>query len=604
MTPAVAKNFHEISLENGNEESEIAKILANAQVNPTERQIKHLYSKWRRANFGGREAFDMLAVLKKKRECYEEKNIKVIIQENPLIVVVLTPIMMRAHSQEFAHEMVFVDSSGSCDQTSTCVTFLFCATKIGAIPLACILHTEQTEKNYTEAFKLLRDSLKTDGFGGYGFPQILMSDDSAAERNALESVFPESRKLLCIFHLLQAFWRWLWNSKNDIGKQDRKHIMAHFRRVLYATTNDELSENFSKFMNDEVIKKYGNLKFYILDYWARKEEWSLACRSNLLTRGNNTNNYVEASIRIFKDIVLERCKAFNSCALIDFIARVLESYHKRHLLSFANFRSSKNELAFRRMLKSSALLSVEEVDARTCLVSSENDENLFYTVHLDVGFCDCVYGQGGRFCKHLCAIQNKFGKIFPTSPRLTIGDRKLYAEIALGPDAPKDFYNDMEEEIEKQDEVTQYTVANEEDRIGATTESPNGEEPIQHLHGVHSSAVEELFTHFEKLRDVAKNCKTPEMTNGILKLNKVIRQISTPMQMLNYIHSVKQSQRTRKIGVQATAISRRKLRPGLTSGAKRRQAGRPSALENNQTKKRRHNLGLNITHNRPNAKSH
>lgn len=410
------------------------------------------------ANFGGREAFNMLAVLKKKRECYEEKNIKVIIQENPMIVVVLTPIMMRAHSKDFAHEMVFVDSSGSCDQASTCVTFLFSATKIGAIPLACILHTEQTEENYTQAFKLLRDTLKTDGFGGYGFPQIFMSDDSTAERNALESVFPESRKLLCIFHLLQAFWRWLWNSKNNIDKQDRKHIMGQFRRVLYATTTDEMGQNFSKFMNDEVIKKYAYLKHHILGYWDRKEEWSLACRSNLLTRGNNTNNYVEASIRIFKDIVLERCKAFNTCALIDFIAKVLESYHKRHLLSFANYRSSKNELAFRRILKSSALLSVEEVDDRTCLVSSENDENLFYTVHLDVGFCDCVYGQGGRFCKHLCAIQNKFGKIFPTSPRLTIGDRKLYAEIALGSEAPKDFYDDMEDEIGKEDEVAIFII--------------------------------------------------------------------------------------------------------------------------------------------------
>lgn len=135
-------------------------------------------------------------------------------------------------------------------------------------------------------------------------------------------------------------------------------------------------------------------------------------------------------------------------------------------------------------------------------------------------------------------------------------------------------------------------------------ETPTKDEPIQQLHEVHSSAVEELFKHFEKLRDIAKNCKTPEMTNGVLKLNKVLRPISTPMQMLDYIHSVKKTQGTRKIGVQATAISRRKVRPGLTSGAKRLQAGRPSALETARAKKRRHNLGLNITDNRPNAKSH
>lgn len=41
-------------------------------------------------------------------------------------------------------------------------------------------------------------------------------------------------------------------------------------------------------------------------------------RSKLTIRGNNTNNIVEASIRIFKDIVLERRKAFNMIISIQF----------------------------------------------------------------------------------------------------------------------------------------------------------------------------------------------------------------------------------------------------------------------------------------------
>ncbi|KFM83160.1 hypothetical protein X975_10119, partial [Stegodyphus mimosarum] len=54
------------------------------------------------------------------------------IKENPLITVIVTPIMQRAHDKPFSGDIVFVNTSGSCDQTNTCVTFMFTATKIGA----------------------------------------------------------------------------------------------------------------------------------------------------------------------------------------------------------------------------------------------------------------------------------------------------------------------------------------------------------------------------------------------------------------------------------------------------------------------------------------
>lgn len=46
-------------------------------------------------------------------------------------------------------EMIYVDSIGSCDQTSTQVTLIFTSHNIGAAPLACILHTDETEANFT-----------------------------------------------------------------------------------------------------------------------------------------------------------------------------------------------------------------------------------------------------------------------------------------------------------------------------------------------------------------------------------------------------------------------------------------------------------------------
>ena len=67
----------------------------------------------------------------------------------------------------------------------------------------------------------------TDAFGGRGSagPQILMTDDSASERNALHSVWPDATRLLCVFHVLQATWRWLFSHKNGIRQQVNAHLL-------------------------------------------------------------------------------------------------------------------------------------------------------------------------------------------------------------------------------------------------------------------------------------------------------------------------------------------------------------------------------------------
>lgn len=55
-----------------------------------------------------------------------------------------------------------------------------------------------------------------------------MTDDSAAERNALQTVWPLSNRLLCHFHVAQAEWRWI---SSNINLKDRKKLMSKFRKV-------------------------------------------------------------------------------------------------------------------------------------------------------------------------------------------------------------------------------------------------------------------------------------------------------------------------------------------------------------------------------------
>ncbi|KAJ8932005.1 hypothetical protein NQ314_015051 [Rhamnusium bicolor] len=78
------------------------------------------------------------------------------------------------------------------------------------------------------------------------------------------------------------------------------------------------------------------------------------------------------------------------------------------------------------MLRKSKDVLVHNID------SSSTDKHLFYTTYLGISFCDCISGQGGRFCKHLCAVQQEVGVVLRSAPCLTLDDKKDFAKIARG----------------------------------------------------------------------------------------------------------------------------------------------------------------------------
>ncbi|CAG4959588.1 unnamed protein product [Parnassius apollo] len=88
--------------------------------------------------------------------------------------------------------------------------------------------------------------------------------------------------------------------------------------------------------------------------------------------------------------------------------------------------------------------NISKVNNNEYSVESETNSNTFYTVRADLAVCDCDAGKCGRFCKQLCSIKQKFGVIFPNSPRLSIHDRISLARIAMGDEINENFYMNME----------------------------------------------------------------------------------------------------------------------------------------------------------------
>lgn len=74
------------------------------------------------------------------------------------VVILVTPVMKRVQLLDSSKEMIFVDTTCSCEISSSSLTIFLAATKAGAIPVAAVIHSSQTKENYEKAFQLLKDN--------------------------------------------------------------------------------------------------------------------------------------------------------------------------------------------------------------------------------------------------------------------------------------------------------------------------------------------------------------------------------------------------------------------------------------------------------------
>lgn len=58
-----------------------------------------------------------------------------------------------------------------------------------------------------------------------------MTDNSSAEKAALQATWPEATQLLCHFHVAQAEWRWLHAAAHQVSRDERRDLMTAFQKV-------------------------------------------------------------------------------------------------------------------------------------------------------------------------------------------------------------------------------------------------------------------------------------------------------------------------------------------------------------------------------------
>ena len=230
------------------------------------------------------------------------------------------------------------------------------------------------------------------------------------------------KNFLYTFHFLQRRWTWLYDGKNRIQKEDRVVLIQHIRSMVYSKTEDELGSKYSSLTSLEIAQKYPHFLKNINAQWEKRTFWAHCYRRSTITRGNHTNNYAEAGIRIL--LLHSR----NNGPLLQ--AKVTNNRFKSYVaLRFTGLDAKK--------VRKEDI--TKEAQSGWYTVRSQSETDQFYQVNVHIGVCTCTKGQDGSPCIHQAAIVVHFGdECVNYIATLSASSRLDIAKLALGDGAVKD----------------------------------------------------------------------------------------------------------------------------------------------------------------------
>ncbi|CAL4063693.1 unnamed protein product, partial [Meganyctiphanes norvegica] len=223
---------------------------------------------------------------------------------------------------------------------------------------------------------------------------------------------------------------------------ERQAIFQAFKKLVYSKNENDFQsakeglEALESFQSNDLLKTHYD---HLMN---RKSEWSILCRTDLITRGNDTNNYAEATMRIFKEVILGRCRLYNPAELVSYIFKGFEDYHVLRISDFmCNFRKMKVKLGNDHLpeneVKSADISKSENGDF---IVKSQSEPGLTYVIDTRHCTCTCPAGQSGSICKHLVGVHVHTDATMFTFPPMSVDDRNIYHVIAFGNPSSTNWY--------------------------------------------------------------------------------------------------------------------------------------------------------------------
>lgn len=415
-SPSTALHTHQYDIQIAYPDT-FFEVLGDGAQCPNMQWCYHLYRKIFQKEYGAPTGIAMVESLKAAVQKYNEECGSLCakvetFQDSDIVIALCSPLMKRVHQLKSSGEMGFLDSGGCMDRHNTRIFTFLAPSLAGALPTGVVMTSSESAEVLGHGISMLKSILPPNAFCGRGAekgPELMMTDDSSSERSALETAFHGIILLLCYFHILNAFWQYIWATKHKVDANDRVEIYLLFKEWSRAEPEADFKKKYQellchpKIVNNKILVKHLN------DLCARAPEWALCYRSDLLTRGNNTNNYSESTILQYKDQVVNRVKAYSEVQLFDFFITRVEAYFERRIAAVLNNRKESywKSRHFISPLKIVPLRCAES-SIKNVYVVRNVERNTQYTVDMEIEMCSCPVGKNGAPCKHQFAVVKQF----------------------------------------------------------------------------------------------------------------------------------------------------------------------------------------------------
>ncbi|CAB4441375.1 unnamed protein product [Rhizophagus irregularis] len=287
------------------------------------------------------------------------------------------------------------------------------------------------------------------------------------------------------------------------------------KEILYAPSDLEMHKYYCEF-KQRFYGQYPQLHKHFELMWERRSIWALSFRSELHIRGNNTNNYIERSFGIIKDIVFARTQAYNCVQVFQFVTQNMERFYSLRLLNFAHRRTGYLRIAKRFLCPGWDTVNMNSI--KKCSIENEfsvesvNNSGHFYTVNSEIGTCTCRIGMTGAPCKHQGAVSVKFYiSMFNFVPSLTSNDRMIYTYIAIGYTAEDcSFYASLHAEF----------IPLDREGIQMETTTPNNNLTIEHRES-NKNVEDDIITFINFLEEIKE-----DYSNGCAQLHTALNKFA------------------------------------------------------------------------------
>ncbi|XP_022831379.1 uncharacterized protein LOC111359916 [Spodoptera litura] len=484
-TVATAKSYHELMLLSNYGAGDIS----NAEINPSLRHISYVYHK-RKSQ--GLEC-NIPDVMAEKMKSLEECGGVMRYTDDHSITVVITPFMKNVIS---GHELdsIIIDST----HTRECVaSFFFVPTPLGALPIACTLHSQISEPSFSQAFfstKLLLENQTLKSFE----PRKIMINQIDEQNHALDAIFSNTTILVSKTSLVEDIWKTLCAEEVKYDVKQRQKVMELYYSLLHAATLENAESFYQELETNKIVQSITKLKQYLFDIWLRREEYI------------TPNRIIDISLRTLKQFIVYRCKSYTSLAMIDVLTNILDK-HWCQILHAHLSNKLVMEMYTKYLPKDKNLMK-----------NLEGDRKLKRKIgYLDFGAqtlcCDCIKGKKGMLCEHLCAILHTV----TISTSLPDEKRAFYTALA----------GDQEVKIElvtePQDYEEQYHQNHYEETQGSTSDNEQTfriKQEIEHIDPL-DIIIEDNNTRHNSV-EIDTNMIKKSYVNGLRALNDEFRRLN------------------------------------------------------------------------------